>query len=84
MQLSAPVVVHEPAPPLAVTVYPVIELPPLLAGADHETVACAPGTLVPTAETAVGAPATPSGVTALDGLDGAPVPLALVAVTVKV
>ena len=55
-------------------------LPPS-AGTVQLTVAEAlPGTAL----TPVGAPGTVAGVTALDGLDGGPVPVPLVAVTVKV
>ncbi len=58
-----------------------IALPPLSAGAVNVTVACA----VPAvALTPVGAPGTVIGVTAFDGDDAGPVPIALVAVTVKV
>ena len=56
-------------------------LPPSEAGADHDTTAEA---LPATADTAVGAPGGPVGVTPEDGDDGRPVPLVLVAVTVKV
>ena len=59
-------------------------LPPLLAGAVHDTEACPPAALPPKAETPVGAPGTAIGVTALDALDGPPVPFAFVALTVKV
>ncbi len=53
----------------------------MLAGADHETCACAsPGV----AMTPVGAPGTVTGTTADEGLDGALVPTELRAVTVKV
>ncbi len=58
-----------------------IALPPLSAGAMNVTVACA----VPAvALTPVGAPGTVVGVTAFDAADAGPVPMALVAVTVKV
>ena len=40
--------------------------------------------LPPVAETMVGAPGTVAGTTGFDGADAAPVPSALVAVTVKV
>ena len=62
--------------------YDVIGSPPL-AGAVHDTVACAlpAAALTPVGATgAVGA----VGVTAADGAEGAQVPMALVAVTVKV
>ena len=64
-----------------VTVYDVIALPPLLAGAAHETLAWV---LPAVAVTPVGALGTVDGVTAVDGLDAGPVPLALAALTVKV
>jgi hypothetical protein len=64
-----------------VTVYDVIALPPLLAGAVHETLACV---LPEVAVTPVGALGTVDGVTAVDGLDAGPVPFALAALTVKV
>src|SRR5665648_137387 len=65
----------------AVTVYPVIDEPPLLAGAVQLTVAEAfPGV----ADTAVGAPGTVLGVTAALATDASDVPAALVAVTVNV
>jgi hypothetical protein len=53
----------------------------LLTGAAHVTVACrSPGAAV----TLVGAPGGPVGLTVLDGADAEPVPIAFVAVTVKV
>jgi hypothetical protein len=61
----------------------VIALPPLLAGAVKGTVALAlPAVAVPM----VGAPGTviAAGVTLFDAADAPPVPLALVAVTLKV
>ena len=55
--------------------------PPLLDGAVKVTLALAlPAVAVPI----VGAPGTVDGVTLLDAADAAPVPSALVAVTVKV
>jgi hypothetical protein len=64
-----------------VAVYEVIAEPPLDAGAVNVTVACAlPRVALPMA----GAPGTVAGVTLLDADDGALVPAALVAVTVKV
>jgi hypothetical protein len=63
------------------TVYDVIALPPVEAGADQLTVALA---LWPMALTPVGAPGTAIGVTALEGDDGGLVPAAFVAVTVNV
>jgi len=68
------------APGLAVTVYCVIDSPPLLAGAVKLT------TALPTlgiANTEVGAPGGPFGVTARE-VPGGPVPSAFVAVTVNV
>jgi hypothetical protein len=66
-----------------VTVYVVIVLPPLFVGAVQVTVADA---LPAVAVTPVGAPGTPGplGVTALDGDEDGPVPLAVVADTVNV
>ena len=66
---------------LEVTVYPVIALPPLLAGAVNATVACV---LPAVAVTAVGAPGTVMGVTLFEGAEGALEPAAFVATTVKV
>ena len=69
---------------LEVTVYEVMALPPLLAGVVHETLAEA---LPAVAVTAVGAPGTvagATGVTLLDASEGALLPTALVATTVKV
>ena len=64
-----------------VAVYDVIVAPPLLAGAVNVTVACAlPAVAVPMA----GAPGTVAGVTLLDAADAELVPMAFVAVTVKV
>lgn len=66
--------------PLDVTVYNVIALP-FAGGAVKLTVACA---FPRTAVTAVGAPGTVAvGVTTLEANDGAPVPIAFVAVTVN-
>jgi hypothetical protein len=59
----------------------VIALPPLLAGAVKLTVACV---LPALAATAVGAPGTVTGVTALDAVLAEPLPTALVATTLKV
>jgi hypothetical protein len=55
--------------------------PPSLAGALKVTVA---RVWAPVALTLVGAPGTVAGVTLLDAAEAAPVPTALVAVTVKV
>jgi len=69
---------------LDTTVYLVMGLPPVEAGAVQETVADpSPGE----AETPLGAPgavAAAAGVTGFDGLEGGPGPTALVALTVKV
>ena len=54
---------------------------PLEAGAVHETVTLV---LAAVAVTLVGAPGTVAGVTELEAAEAAPVPTALVAVTVKV
>lgn len=64
-----------------VTVYPVIELPPLDPGAVQLTTDDALAT-VP--ETPVGAPGGPAGVTLLDALEADEFPAAFVATTVKV
>jgi hypothetical protein len=56
-------------------------LPPLLAGADHETTAEASPAVAPTA---VGASGTVAGVTADDDVEALPDPTALVAVTLNV
>jgi len=59
----------------------VIAEPPVLAGGEKLTFACAlPALAVPM----VGAPGTVPGVTEFDGAEAGPVPTALVAVTVKV
>ena len=81
VQPMVPPVVHVFEPGLLVTVYPVIELPPVEPGAVQVTAAVVlPGV----ADTAVGAPGTVAGVTGELAEDGAPVPTALVAVTVNV
>ena len=81
MQLVVDVVQVRP-PGEDVTVYPVIELPPVDAGADQDTTDCAFALAV--AETPVGAPGTVIGTTAAETLDAGPVPEEFVAVTVKV
>jgi hypothetical protein len=58
-----------------------MELPPSLVGAVQVTEAEA---LPAVADTPVGAPGTFAGVTAVEAAEAAPVPLALVAVTVNV
>src|SRR4051794_26632206 len=60
-----PALLSTPPTGLDVTAYPVIGEPPLLAGAAKVTVACA---LPAVALTVAGAPGTPAGVTAFDGL----------------
>jgi len=58
----------------------VIADPPLLAGAVHVRATCVfPAVPV----TAVGAPGTPAGVTPLEALEKLPVPIALIAATLK-
>ena len=79
IEVPAPVAVMPPG--LDVTVYEVMGLPPFEAGGVKVTVACA---FPAVAVTPVGAPGTVAGVTLFEGLDGGPVPSALVAVTVKV
>jgi hypothetical protein len=65
----------------AVTVYPVIALPPVFVGAVQLTVTKAfPFAGVPM----VGAPGTPSGVTLAEELENGPVPTTLMAATVNV
>jgi hypothetical protein len=64
-----------------VTMYPVIGAPPFDTGGVNLTTADrGPAAAVPIR----GAPGAVAGVTARDGVDGAPVPAVLVAVTVKV
>ncbi|MDR9453509.1 MAG: hypothetical protein RI542_06215, partial [Wenzhouxiangella sp.] len=87
--LVRPVTVHEVAPVVVqvrssgvdVTSYPVIAEPPSSTGAVQDTVASASPAV---AVTPVGALGAPRGVTALLAAEAAPVPSALVAVTVKV
>ena len=68
-------------PGLEVTVYPVIAEPPLLPGDVNVTVALAfPAVAVPI----IGGPGTVEGVTEFEAELAGPVPLAFVAVTVKV
>jgi hypothetical protein len=80
LQVVAPVVKQVKAPGELVTVYPVIELPPMTAGAAQVTLAEA-GPEV--AVTPVGGPGTAAGVTGEEAADAGPVPTLLVAVTVK-
>jgi hypothetical protein len=71
----------EPPAGFEVTVYPVIADPPLLAGAENVTEACAfPFVAVPI----VGALGTAEGVIEFEAALAGPSPLALVATTVKV
>jgi hypothetical protein len=81
VQVKAPVVVQMAPPGVAVAEYPVMVKPPLVNGAVHDITTWAlPGV----AMTPVGALGTPTGMTALEGLEAGPVPDELVAVTVKV
>ena len=68
-------------PGVDVAVYMVIAAPPLLAGAVKATVACP---IPAIAGPIVGAPGTVAGVTAAEAVDAGPVPIAFVAVTLKV
>lgn len=78
----APAVVAVILPGEAVTVYPVIEDPPLLIGAVQLMDACA---LPPTPATPVGGVGTvAAGVTEADAADAGPAPAAFVALTVNV
>jgi hypothetical protein len=78
---DAPVVVVVIPPGDETTVYSVIALPPLEAGAVHETNALrSPGI----ADTSVGASGGPTGVTALEGAELELIPMEFVAVVVKV
>jgi hypothetical protein len=81
VQERAPLVVQVFPSGEDVAVYPLIGLPPVLAGAVQETRAEAlPGT----APTPVGAPGTAAGVTGDEAAEAGPVPTAFVAVTVNV
>jgi hypothetical protein len=81
MGLIDPVALKPPG--FEVAVYSIIGLPPSEAGAEKTTVACV---LPATAGPIVGAPGTANaiGVTLFDAAEAAPVPIPLVAVTVKV
>src|SRR6202521_769133 len=68
-------------PAVEVTVYPLIALPPVFAGADQDTVA---DMFPPTAEMFAGGSGTATGTTALEGADAGPAPMAFMAVTAKV
>ena len=78
---DSPVVEHVAPPGLAVTVYPVIADPPLEFGVAHDTVAWP---LPDVAVTPVGAPGTVAGIVEAEGAEARLVPIALVALTVKV
>jgi hypothetical protein len=78
------VTVAEPPAGVEVTVYEVMALPPLDAGALHETEACALPAVAVTALGAPGAVAGVVGVTLFDGADAGPLPTALTATTVNV
>lgn len=81
LTVLVPVRVVPPFIDVQVTVYPVIELPPLLAGGVNGTVAVVPDSVtVPI----VGAPGTVAGTTLFDGSDAGPVPTEFVAATVHV
>ena len=75
-------VVHVNEPGEDVTVYELIEAPPLLTGAVHDTTDEAFAFEVP--ETEVGAPGTGAGTTAADAADAKPDPEVLAAVTANV
>jgi hypothetical protein len=86
--LVRPVTVHELAPVVEQVLAPGLDVTvnlvmaePSLNGAVHETVA---DLLAAVAFTPVGASGTVEGTTALESTEAAPVPSALVAVTVKV
>ena len=78
---DVPVVVAVTPPGDEMTVYPVIALPPLEAGAVHETNAWRSSG---TADTPMGGSGTVAGVTEFDTLEAGLVPRELVAVTAKV
>ena len=71
-------------PGFDVTVYPVIALPPSDDGAVKLTVACPLPAVAVTPVGELGAVAGADGVTALEADEGAELPTALVATTVKV
>jgi len=73
---------HVNEPGVEVTVYELIEAPPLLTGAVQDTTDWVLVFEVP--DTEVGAPGTVEGTTATEAVEAAPVPLAFVAVTVNV
>ena len=73
---------HVKPPGEEVAVYPVIAEPPLLTGAVQDTTDWVLALEV--AVTLVGAPGVVAGMAAADAADAGPVPVVLVAVTVKV
>jgi len=74
-------VVQMKDPGVEVTVYPVIALPPVDAGAIQDTTACA---FPDTADTDLGTPGVVAGTTTLDASDASPPPREFVATTVNV
>jgi hypothetical protein len=82
VQEVAVVAVQVRPPGEAVTVYPVIEIPPSLTGAIHEITDEAFAAEV--AETSVGGPGTAAGTTAAEASDSADVPDAFEAETLNV
>ena len=77
--MVAPVVVHMPQ----FTQYPVIVLPPLSAGACHDTVTCP--SFKEVAVTLVGSPGTVwVGMAEVEDVEAGPAPTALMATTVNV
>ena len=80
MHDNAPDVEHDPPPGLATTEYPVMALPPVDAGALHDTTTCPfPGTPL----TPDGAPGTVRGVTDTEESDATDVPATFTARTEK-
>jgi hypothetical protein len=79
--IGEPPLVAEKPPTFEETVYDVIDAPPLLTGGVNEIVACP---FPATADTFVGLPGTVAGTTELLEADAVLVPIAFVAVTVKV
>ena len=84
MVAVVPVALALAPPGLAVTVYPVMALPPLLAGAVQLTLALALPAVAVTPVGAAGAVVVAVGVTGADAAENVPVPCALVARTVNV
>ena len=81
-QLNEPVVVQVAPPGVAVTEYPVITAPPFETGSVQDTTEETSTPELPLTE--VGAPGTVEGNAEAEAEDAVDVPLALVAVTVKV